>query len=155
MADTWWAVRGWQMLKDWFTENQKWPYPTDQQQLDLARRTNVDPKVVNTWFINARKRHKTKGGEGAAADERTAEDGEDAGGDGDDVSSPDTAAPEVSPPEAAASGETEASASKASGSSTTSGGEADEKSEARAVVQKANAGPVGPAAPAAPSPAGE
>ena len=35
-----------QVLKDWFASNQKWPYPTDHEQAELARRTGVDPKVL-------------------------------------------------------------------------------------------------------------
>jgi hypothetical protein len=47
------------VLRAWFEEHEDWPYPNDSEQAELSVKTGVSPKVVNTWFINARKRRKS------------------------------------------------------------------------------------------------
>lgn len=46
-----------QQLLDWRTRHYKWPYPSESQKLALAESTGLDPKQINNWFINQRKRH--------------------------------------------------------------------------------------------------
>nr|XP_016487941.1 PREDICTED: homeobox protein knotted-1-like 2 [Nicotiana tabacum] len=46
-----------QILLDWWTTHYKWPYPTEGQKICLAESTGLDPKQINNWFINQRKRH--------------------------------------------------------------------------------------------------
>ncbi|KAK8501963.1 hypothetical protein V6N12_019699 [Hibiscus sabdariffa] len=46
-----------QQLLDWWSRHYKWPYPSESQKLDLAESTGLDPKQINNWFINQRKRH--------------------------------------------------------------------------------------------------
>ncbi|XP_031276258.1 homeobox protein knotted-1-like LET6 [Pistacia vera] len=46
-----------QQLLDWWNVHYKWPYPSESQKLALAESTGLDPKQINNWFINQRKRH--------------------------------------------------------------------------------------------------
>ncbi|KAK9060241.1 hypothetical protein SSX86_020945 [Deinandra increscens subsp. villosa] len=46
-----------QTLLDWWTLHYKWPYPTEGDKIALAETTGLDPKQINNWFINQRKRH--------------------------------------------------------------------------------------------------
>ncbi|XP_009595315.1 homeobox protein knotted-1-like 2 [Nicotiana tomentosiformis] len=46
-----------QILLNWWTTHYKWPYPTEGQKICLAESTGLDPKQINNWFINQRKRH--------------------------------------------------------------------------------------------------
>ncbi|KAF5746098.1 class I KNOX homeobox transcription factor STM-like 2 [Tripterygium wilfordii] len=46
-----------QQLLDWWTRHDKWPYPSESQKMALAESTGLDPKQINNWFINQRKRH--------------------------------------------------------------------------------------------------
>ncbi|XP_076892511.1 homeobox protein knotted-1-like 6 [Bidens hawaiensis] len=46
-----------QTLLDWWTSHYKWPYPTEGDKISLAEITGLDPKQINNWFINQRKRH--------------------------------------------------------------------------------------------------
>ncbi|PKA56699.1 Homeobox protein knotted-1-like 6 [Apostasia shenzhenica] len=46
-----------QILLDWWTTHYKWPYPTEADKTSLAESTGLDPKQINNWFINQRKRH--------------------------------------------------------------------------------------------------
>nr|AKC35107.1 shoot-meristemless-like 2 protein [Primula vulgaris] len=44
-------------LLEWWSRNHKWPYPSESQKMELAESTGLDPKQINNWFINQRKRH--------------------------------------------------------------------------------------------------
>ncbi|CAI5963854.1 unnamed protein product [Closterium sp. NIES-65] len=44
-------------LLRWWTEHVSWPYPTEQEKLQLMGQTGLDSRQVNNWFINQRKRH--------------------------------------------------------------------------------------------------
>ncbi|KAJ0979912.1 hypothetical protein J5N97_015386 [Dioscorea zingiberensis] len=44
-------------LLDWWNSHYRWPYPTDEEKVKLAEITGLDPKQINNWFINQRKRH--------------------------------------------------------------------------------------------------
>ncbi|KAI7753989.1 hypothetical protein M8C21_015554 [Ambrosia artemisiifolia] len=46
-----------QILLHWWTSHYKWPYPTEDDKISLAETTGLDPKQINNWFINQRKRH--------------------------------------------------------------------------------------------------
>ncbi|KAM3358671.1 homeobox protein knotted-1-like 6 [Capsicum galapagoense] len=46
-----------QMLLAWWTDHYRWPYPTEADKNSLAESTGLDPKQINNWFINQRKRH--------------------------------------------------------------------------------------------------
>eukprot|EP00210_Caulerpa_lentillifera_P000570 g551.t1 len=45
------------VLKDWWTNNLVWPYPSEDAKRDLERRTGLSATQINNWFINQRKRH--------------------------------------------------------------------------------------------------
>ncbi|KAL8241635.1 hypothetical protein R6Q59_011937 [Mikania micrantha] len=45
------------ILLDWWNSHYKWPYPTEGDKISLADTTGLDPKQINNWFINQRKRH--------------------------------------------------------------------------------------------------
>ncbi|KAJ6760747.1 HOMEOBOX PROTEIN TRANSCRIPTION FACTORS [Salix purpurea] len=45
------------ILLDWWTIHNKWPYPTEADKAALAESTGLEPKQINNWFINQRKRH--------------------------------------------------------------------------------------------------
>ncbi|KAF3340532.1 homeobox protein knotted-1-like 1 [Carex littledalei] len=44
-------------LLDWWSTHYRWPYPTEEDKVRLASMTGLDPKQINNWFINQRKRH--------------------------------------------------------------------------------------------------
>ncbi|XP_024538290.1 homeobox protein knotted-1-like 1 isoform X1 [Selaginella moellendorffii] len=46
-----------QQLLDWWSQHQDHPYPNENQKSNLAQSTGLDPKQINNWFINQRKRH--------------------------------------------------------------------------------------------------
>lgn len=46
-----------QKLLHWWELHQKWPYPSETEKMALAECTQLDPKQINNWFINQRKRH--------------------------------------------------------------------------------------------------
>ncbi|WMV21421.1 hypothetical protein MTR67_014806 [Solanum verrucosum] len=46
-----------QILLNWWTTHYNWPYPTEGEKVRLAESTGLDPKQINNWFINQRKRH--------------------------------------------------------------------------------------------------
>ncbi|KAE9613363.1 putative transcription factor Homeodomain-TALE-KNOX family [Lupinus albus] len=46
-----------QTLLQWWNLHYKWPYPTEGDKIELAKTTGLDPKQINNWFINQRKRH--------------------------------------------------------------------------------------------------
>ncbi|KAK8914505.1 Homeobox protein knotted-1-like 1 [Platanthera zijinensis] len=41
----------------WWNSHYQWPYPTEEEKIKLAELTGLDPKQINNWFINQRKRH--------------------------------------------------------------------------------------------------
>ncbi|KAM0915965.1 hypothetical protein ACQ4PT_010481 [Festuca glaucescens] len=47
----------WTALMDWWNAHYRWPYPTEEDKVRLAAMTGLDPKQINNWFINQRKRH--------------------------------------------------------------------------------------------------
>ncbi|GJP46959.1 hypothetical protein CLOM_g6196 [Closterium sp. NIES-68] len=44
-------------LLAWWNDHINWPYPTEQEKLQLMSKTGLDSRQVNNWFINQRKRH--------------------------------------------------------------------------------------------------
>ncbi|KAK4038394.1 homeobox and C2H2 transcription factor [Parachaetomium inaequale] len=44
------------VLRDWFYQNQRAPYPTDEQKATFAQQTGLTEKQISTWFANARRR---------------------------------------------------------------------------------------------------
>ncbi|KAJ1383505.1 hypothetical protein SESBI_43340 [Sesbania bispinosa] len=44
-------------LMDWWNTHYRWPYPTEEEKLQLSEMTGLDQKQINNWFINQRKRH--------------------------------------------------------------------------------------------------
>nr|AAW62518.1 KNOTTED1-like protein [Selaginella kraussiana] len=44
-------------LRDWWFQHLEHPYPSEAQKATLAATTKLDPKQINNWFINQRKRH--------------------------------------------------------------------------------------------------
>ncbi|KAI4304253.1 hypothetical protein MLD38_039794 [Melastoma candidum] len=44
-------------LLDWWNSHYRWPYPTEEEKMKLSQITGLDPKQINNWFINQRKRH--------------------------------------------------------------------------------------------------
>ncbi|KAH3759352.1 hypothetical protein Pelo_8830 [Pelomyxa schiedti] len=49
-----------QRLTAWFMKHVQDPYPTTAKKVKLANELKVDPKQVNTWFVNHRQRYKKK-----------------------------------------------------------------------------------------------
>ncbi|WOL15988.1 homeobox protein knotted-1-like 1 [Canna indica] len=43
-------------LLDWWNTHYQWPYPTEEKKAELARKTGLEQKQINNWFINQRKR---------------------------------------------------------------------------------------------------
>ncbi|KAJ5823198.1 Homeodomain [Penicillium robsamsonii] len=52
--------KGARVLREWFYQNQEYPYPTDAQKNQMAHETGFSPKRISTWFANARRRQKQK-----------------------------------------------------------------------------------------------
>ncbi|KAJ5169434.1 Homeodomain [Penicillium coprophilum] len=52
--------KGARILREWFYQNQEYPYPTDAQKDQLAHETGFSQKRISTWFANARRRQKQK-----------------------------------------------------------------------------------------------
>ncbi|XP_038971645.1 LOW QUALITY PROTEIN: homeobox protein knotted-1-like 2 [Phoenix dactylifera] len=46
-----------QRLLNWWELHNNWPYPSEMEKVALAESTGLDPKQINNWFINQRKRH--------------------------------------------------------------------------------------------------
>nr|BAA76750.1 KN1-type homeobox protein [Nicotiana tabacum] len=44
-------------LLEWWNTHYRWPYPTEEEKNRLSEITGLDPKQINNWFINQRKRH--------------------------------------------------------------------------------------------------
>ncbi|KAG8374829.1 hypothetical protein BUALT_Bualt10G0036200 [Buddleja alternifolia] len=45
------------VLKDWWHQHSKWPYPTEDDKAKLVEQTGLQLKQINNWFINQRKRN--------------------------------------------------------------------------------------------------
>ncbi|XP_020240439.1 homeobox protein knotted-1-like 1 [Cajanus cajan] len=45
------------ILMDWWNAHYRWPYPTEEEKVQLSEMTGLDQKQINNWFINQRKRH--------------------------------------------------------------------------------------------------
>lgn len=52
--------KGARVLREWFYQNQEYPYPAEDQKVQLSRDTGFSPKRISTWFANARRRQKQK-----------------------------------------------------------------------------------------------
>lgn len=51
---------GARILREWFYQNQEYPYPTASQKTQLSQETGFSQKRISTWFANARRRQKQK-----------------------------------------------------------------------------------------------
>ncbi|KAI3468819.1 hypothetical protein Pfo_025482 [Paulownia fortunei] len=45
------------VLKNWWQQHSKWPYPTEDDKTKLVEQTGLQLKQINNWFINQRKRN--------------------------------------------------------------------------------------------------
>lgn len=45
------------VLKQWWQQHSKWPYPTEDDKAKLVEETGLQLKQINNWFINQRKRN--------------------------------------------------------------------------------------------------
>ncbi|KOM35461.1 hypothetical protein LR48_Vigan02g161100 [Vigna angularis] len=45
------------ILLDWWSTHYRWPYPTEEEKVQLSEMTGLEQKQINNWFINQRKRH--------------------------------------------------------------------------------------------------
>ncbi|KMT12175.1 hypothetical protein BVRB_5g101230 [Beta vulgaris subsp. vulgaris] len=45
------------VLKAWWQQHSKWPYPTEDDKAKLVEETGLQLKQINNWFINQRKRN--------------------------------------------------------------------------------------------------
>ncbi|XP_058778255.1 homeobox protein HD1 [Vicia villosa] len=45
------------VLKSWWQQHAKWPYPTEDDKAKLVEETGLQLKQINNWFINQRKRN--------------------------------------------------------------------------------------------------
>ncbi|KAE9596806.1 putative transcription factor Homeodomain-TALE-KNOX family [Lupinus albus] len=45
------------LLKNWWHQHAKWPYPTEDDKVKLVEETGLQLKQINNWFINQRKRN--------------------------------------------------------------------------------------------------
>ncbi|KAK7251230.1 hypothetical protein RIF29_34248 [Crotalaria pallida] len=45
------------VLKTWWQQHAKWPYPTEDDKAQLVEETGLQLKQINNWFINQRKRN--------------------------------------------------------------------------------------------------
>ncbi|KAG2184963.1 hypothetical protein INT43_000876 [Umbelopsis isabellina] len=43
-------------LRNWLVQHKRHPYPTEDEKIDLARRTSLTVNQISNWFINARRR---------------------------------------------------------------------------------------------------
>nr|QUP52049.1 KNOX class 1 transcription factor [Isoetes lacustris] len=46
-----------QKLLEWWSQHEDHPYPSESEKASLAKLTELNPKQINNWFINQRKRH--------------------------------------------------------------------------------------------------
>lgn len=52
--------KGARVLREWFCQNQEYPYPSEAQKEQMSVETGFSAKRVSTWFANARRRQKQK-----------------------------------------------------------------------------------------------
>ncbi|KAJ5815140.1 hypothetical protein N7474_006917 [Penicillium riverlandense] len=52
--------KGARVLREWFSQNQTYPYPSEAEKDRLSRETGFSTKRISTWFANARRRQKQK-----------------------------------------------------------------------------------------------
>lgn len=52
--------KGARVLREWFYQNQEYPYPSEEQKSHFSRETGFSTKRISTWFANARRRQKQK-----------------------------------------------------------------------------------------------
>jgi hypothetical protein len=52
--------KGARVLREWFYQNQEYPYPTEAQKNQLSLETGFSQNRISTWFANARRRQKQK-----------------------------------------------------------------------------------------------
>ncbi|MBA0789063.1 hypothetical protein Gotri_028243, partial [Gossypium trilobum] len=45
------------VLKNWWQQHSKWPYPTEDDKAKLVEEAGLQLKQINNWFINQRKRN--------------------------------------------------------------------------------------------------
>ncbi|KAF3074657.1 hypothetical protein CFAM422_003130 [Trichoderma lentiforme] len=45
-----------QLLKQWYTSNSTWPYPSAAEKEELSRQTGLSVRQVSQWFVNTRRR---------------------------------------------------------------------------------------------------
>ncbi|KAL4189484.1 hypothetical protein AMTRI_Chr08g207360 [Amborella trichopoda] len=45
------------VLKNWWQQHSRWPYPTEDEKAMLVDKTGLQLKQINNWFINHRKRN--------------------------------------------------------------------------------------------------
>ncbi|KAK4083799.1 transcriptional regulator family: Homeodomain [Trichoderma aggressivum f. europaeum] len=45
-----------QLLRQWYTSNLTWPYPSAAEKEELSRQTSLSVRQVSQWFVNARRR---------------------------------------------------------------------------------------------------
>ncbi|KAL1954404.1 hypothetical protein VTO42DRAFT_1219 [Malbranchea cinnamomea] len=51
---------GARILRNWFYQNQEFPYPSEEQKAQLSQETGFSQKRISTWFANARRRQKQR-----------------------------------------------------------------------------------------------
>jgi hypothetical protein len=52
--------KGARLLREWYHQNQEYPYPSEEQKAHLSQETGFSRKRISTWFANARRRQKQK-----------------------------------------------------------------------------------------------
>lgn len=45
------------LLKQWYTSNSAWPYPTAEEKVELSHRTGLSVRQISQWFVNTRRRN--------------------------------------------------------------------------------------------------
>ncbi|EHK21190.1 uncharacterized protein TRIVIDRAFT_51881 [Trichoderma virens Gv29-8] len=48
--------RSTQLLKQWYTSNSAWPYPSAEQKKELSHQTGLSVRQISQWFVNTRRR---------------------------------------------------------------------------------------------------
>jgi len=54
------------VLKDWFTEHSRLPYPSEREKDDLKKQTGLKRSQISNWLANARRRGKVRPARGAS-----------------------------------------------------------------------------------------
>lgn len=52
--------KGARVLREWYYQNQEYPYPSEDEKSHLSQETGFSRKRISTWFANARRRQKHK-----------------------------------------------------------------------------------------------